>query len=731
MTITGAIEEVRFRNDENGYSIVVLDNNGEPVICVGTFPPVSEGQFLKLTGDFVMHSKFGKQFKVTGVMTGEPDTLDGIVRYLGSGLIKGIGEKTALAIVDKFKDKTLLVMEHQPDLLSSIRGITKSRAREIGEAFNDIRQMQEAMIFFASHNISVNRSLKIYKRYGGDTLAIIKTNPYLLIEDIDGIGFYTADMIAGDIGIARDSDFRIRAGILHTLKEASEKAGNTFLPYDELMAESSKLLSISLDRIESNIINLELERKIKSVDINGMTGVMLINIFRAEKNCAASLVKLLTEANQIKYDCTAEVEEFQRAESVQFHSSQKAAIDMAINSGVAVITGGPGTGKTTIIKCILSIFKHQNSKFLIMAPTGRAAKRLSESTGEDASTIHRALMIGGNSQTVGEPVTAEVVIVDEVSMVDIFLFTTLLSRLRQGTKLILVGDKDQLPSVGAGNVLADILNSGLVPTAMLTKIYRQMNESLIITNAHSINNGIMPDLTQKSGDFFFDRAKSAEEIADKVVALVSTRLPKYLGIEPYKIQVLCPMKNGLAGSYSLNKLLQTSLNGGNVNSIPFEDGIFKVGDKVMHITNNYFLTWKKAVGYSYEEGEGVFNGDAGIISAIDKNRNEIEVVFEDGRRVQYTPDINNQLILAYAITIHKSQGSEFDAVIVPVTGGSNFMMTRNLLYTAITRAKKLVVLVGDEYNIKRMVDNDYIATRYSALKYFLINSKKSLELLCE
>lgn len=729
LIIQGDIDEIRFRNEDNGYTVLVLDYSGDPVVCAGNFPPVKEGQYLKLKGDFVVHPKFGKQFKVESATPSVPSTIDGIVRYLGSGLIKGVGPKTAYHIVDAFGERTFDVIERNPSRLSEIKGITKAKAAEIAEEYQKIKQMQNVMVFLQGNNLTLNLSLKIYKQYGESTVSQVQSNPYRLIEDIDGVGFITADKIASNMGIVRDSEFRIRAGIIYTLKDSSEKNGNTYLPIDELTKEASRLLALDSELVSAHIYALMMERKLNIFKIDDVEAVMLTFIYRAEKNTAVNLLKLVSEADKVNRDCKSVIAEFERSQNIKFHSQQIDAIECAINNGVSVITGGPGTGKTTIIKCILYILDILRQKYALMAPTGRAAKRLNESTGAEASTIHRAFMLGrdGNGNRDGEKLNANVVIIDEVSMMDIFLINTMLSRLAPATRLVFVGDSDQLPSVGAGNVLKDIMDSGLVPTVRLTEIYRQGKESLITLNAHAINRGEMPELGRTDADFFYTRCKAPEEVAETTVGLACDRIPKYLGIEQNRVQVLCPLKNGVAGAINLNKLLQEKINkhGGYIEG---EEYLFRIRDKVMHITNNYNLAWQRMTGRG-EIGEGVFNGDMGIINELRLDSGEIDVLFEDGRLATYTPDIRNQLLPAYAITIHKSQGSEFDAVIMPIVGSSPVIMTRNLLYTAITRAKKLVVLVGDDYHIRRMVDNNYIAKRYSALSKFLKDGSNDMSFL--
>ncbi len=719
MIVSGEIDEVRFRNEENGYTILVLDCEGEPLTCVGTFPPVSEGEYVQLGGDFTVHPKFGKQFKVREVHASQPDTLDGIVRYLGSGLIRGIGPKTALAIVDKFGKNTFDVITKSPARLAQVKGISKQKAAEIAQSYLQIENMRHAMVFLQGHGIALGTSLKIYKQYGDDTVSALSANPYRLVEEVDGIGFITADKIAARLGVEENSEYRLRAGLLYALKDAGERAGNTYLPQEELLAAAAQLLHADPDRLEKTLEELMLSHAVKAVPLmDGGRGAMLRAAYRAEKGAAQKLTDLIAAADRTKRDCGEIVREFERSENITLHAAQREAVELSTGGGVTVITGGPGTGKTTIVKCILAVFDARGIKTALMAPTGRAAKRMSESCNREASTIHRALTIGREGEGDGQPISAGAVIVDEFSMVDIYLFHTLLKRLPQGVQLVLVGDADQLPSVGAGNVLKDVIASKAVPVVRLERIYRQSGESLIVENAHRVNGGEMPVLNGRDNDFFFVHAKSAEEIAQLTVGLAAERIPKFLGVDPYRVQVLCPLKSGNAGAVHINKLLQQRLCGGGA-FIDTEEYRYQTGDKVMHIANNYNLAWRKAAGGIAETGEGVFNGDLGVIEEVRPQSGEIDVRFEDGRTVTYTPDVRAQLVPAYAITVHKSQGSEFDAVILPVYGGNPMLMTRNLLYTAITRAKKAAVIVGEQYTVKRMVDNDFIALRYSMLGAFI------------
>ena len=722
MKIKGSVEELRFRNEENGYTIATIDSQGEPIVVVGTFPPVSEGEDISAEGEFVMHPKFGRQFKADKVNRIAPNTLDGIVRFLCSGLIKGVGPKTALAIVSKFGNKSLEIIETSPQMLTVIRGISASKAMAISEEYVKNKVMQDSLMYLQAQDIALGTALKIYKIYGEETIKTVSENPYRMIEDVDGIGFRIADRIAVKQGLSSDSPFRIRAGIAHALTEA-EESGNTFLPRDELADKAFEILEVRKGDIEKQIDSLIIDAKLKRADVDGYDAIFRRSVFQSENGAADGLMRLIRESDKITYDVSADIAHFEQVSGVKLHELQKEAVKTAIASGVSVITGGPGTGKTTVIKCIIDIADKLGFTSMLLAPTGRAAKRMNESTGREAATIHRALMqsVGMNDfKSETSPLKCNLVIVDEVSMVDVFLLNMLLKRLASGTRLIMVGDKDQLPSVGAGNVLADVLRCGLVSVAMLTKVYRQSDNSMIAESAHAVNDGLMPDLSNKSSDFFFVRCSSPAQIACTVVDMAARRIPKYLGTDAKKIQVLCPVKNGTCGTINLNAVLREQINPSGEQIVSGE-AVFRVGDKVMHIANNYQLSWVRNRPY-YETGEGVFNGDAGIISSI--NGGDISVTLDDGREVIYTPDIRSQLMPAYAITVHKSQGSEYEGVIVPVTGGSPMMMTRNLLYTAITRAKKFVALVGEEFNLKRMVENNYIAKRYSALCAFMIESDK-------
>lgn len=732
MVISGTIEEIIYRNNDNNYTVLILDVNGEPITAVGKFPPVSDGECVEVNGNFTKHSKYGEQFSVSTVKLTPPNSLDGIVKYLSSGLIKGVGPVTALNIVAKFKQNTLDIIEFNPERLAEIRGISAKKAEEISSSFAQIKKMQNAVIFLQSYNISTNMAIKIYNQYGDKTEYILQTNPYQLVEDIDGIGFFTADKIAQKMGIAPDSDFRFRAGIIHALKENSDKNGNTYITKSTLCDNVATLLTLKdLDysnKIDRLLIDMQYSNLLKVIDCDNPK-IMLTKYYTIEKNIAGMLNQLNNfEKNDI--DVSKDIEFFETFNNIKMHDNQKKAVETAINNGVCIITGGPGTGKTTIIKCILQLFKNMHQDVLLLAPTGRAAKRLNESTGEEAQTIHRALELDFTNKNQFfynnmNKLPHDVIIVDEVSMVDSQLFYFLLRAIRRGSHLILVGDKDQLASVGAGNVLADLLASDKIATVSLTQIYRQSENSLIITNAHAINNGKMPVINNHSSDFFFLEKEDNESVLESVVDMCTTRIAKFLNTDSSKIQVLAPMKAGICGIDNLNKCLQDKLNPSSLKKpeLEFDKYIYRVGDRVMQICNNYERVWKR--GYS-EEGTGVFNGDIGEISLIDISTGEVIVEFEDGRRVTYFKSDLSELMLSYAITIHKSQGSEFDAVVLPLLSGPPMLLTRNLLYTAVTRAKKMVVIIGSKACVKRMVMNNHTQTRYTMLCDFLKEGNETL-----
>ncbi len=727
MVIKGTVENLIFRNAENGYTVAEIDCGGNLVVAVGIMPHIAEGEMLELTGDFRYNERFStEQFMASEVKIGTPEELYDIARFLSSGLIKGVGDVTAQNIVNVFGKATLDVIEKDPLRLASVKGVSEKKAMEISEQYVNLRKMQESIMFLQKLGLSVNMAVKIYQFYSDDIRELITKNPYILVEDIEGVGFQTADRLAKKLGIEINSDFRIRAGVFYTLKENSAKNGNIYLPYRLFAQNLAKLLGLAetdLSRIDEVTGKLAGERRICVFELEGEDIVALSENYYMEKKLAGNLMRIEQSFSPLTADVDYDIEEFEKLNAIKLHDMQKFAVKTAAERGVVVITGGPGTGKTTIIKCILYILQKKGSRVVMCAPTGRAAKRMSEATDYEAKTIHRLLDLdytGGRGYfTYNEDtrLNCDAVIVDEVSMVDSFLMKSLTNAVKNGARLILTGDKDQLPSVGAGNVLADIIGSGCFDVVHLTEVYRQAAESLIITNAHRINSGEMPVLNVKDNDFFFDRKSDPAEILETVTDMVVTRIPRYLGVASDKIQVLAPMKKGMLGVNNLNSRLQEILN-------PFvygkpeiisEERIFRLGDKVMQIANNYQAEWVRGD----ERGTGVFNGDIGRITAIDKQTSRITVTFEDDRICTFSAAETDDLALAYAISIHKSQGCEFDAVVLPVTGGNFMLHTRNLLYTAVTRAKKMAVLIGLKENIAKMVENNYTAKRYSLLKYFL------------
>ncbi|MEG1751853.1 MAG: ATP-dependent RecD-like DNA helicase [Clostridia bacterium] len=732
MVIEGQVEEIVFRNEENGYTVALLSHATELTVVVGKVLILNIGENMRLTGNFTTNLKYGEQFVFTNYEIIIPSESVGIEKYLASGLIKGVGPVTAKRIVNEFGDQTLQIMEYNPKKLECIKGISKKKAVEIGKTFADVKRLQNTVIFLQKYNITTNLALKIYDAYADRTIEIVRENPYRLVEDVAGIGFVTADKIATSMGIAKNSPFRMRAGILHILNEAGEKDGHTFLPKARLCAFTFSLLDLCQKELEQQFEKIikSLKEETVIVEMNkGEYNVIMTSKMYFYENMIAGKLAMLSVSSQDKVlDVSNEIAIYEKINNIKLHTEQKNAIQTAVEKGVSVITGGPGTGKTTIICCILNVLKQANNKVLLLAPTGRAAKRLSETTNFEAKTIHRALEIDFKDQksmfkhNENDPLLADAIIVDEVSMVDVALMTALVRAMPRDCKLVLVGDKDQLPSVGAGNVLDDIIKSKTITVCQLTQIFRQNSKSLIITNAHAINMGNMPIIDNSSEDFFFDKKDGSEEIKTSVVNMVSFRLPKYLNISADKIQVLSAMKNGNAGVENLNVCLQQRLNppSPNKREVLVGQTIFREYDKVMQITNNYNLEWVKKNLTRQELGAGVFNGDIGTISHIQKGTLETDILFEDGRSCRYSRSDLLELKLAYAITIHKSQGSEFDVVVIPVTTGSNQIMTRNLIYTAVTRAKKMVVIVGSLMGLKQMVDNNKTVKRFTMLSTLLI-----------
>lgn len=727
--LNGIVESIVFKSLDTGYTVIKFRENNIIHTAVGVLPHVKEGQNLKITGSWVNHSQFGKQFKVEECEEILPTSKDGIEKYLSSGIIQGIGPVTAKKIVNKFGEDTLNILDNNIERLKEIEGIGKKKLETIIESYREQRELKNITIFLQTHGLSVNQCLKIYKKYGASSVDTVKNNPYILCDEISGIGFKTSDKIARSLGIEIDSPFRIQSGIRYVINEFCAN-GHTFMPKDELIKEASNVLTVSGDIIEENIKNAALDRKIKLEKVNDKEGVFTIPNYYCELGITNRILTLaISNFQDISVDVDHLILQFEKKNNITFAESQKDAIISAFQNGIEIITGGPGTGKTTIIKCIIEIFETCGLKVLLGAPTGRAAKRMSESTGKEATTIHRMLDMGVFEKEESVFVTnaeehsleADVVIIDEASMIDITLMNALLKSIKVGTRLIIVGDVDQLPSVGAGNVLNDFIESGFTKVVRLKEIFRQGKESMIVVNAHKINKGEMPKLNEKGTDFFFIRNDIQEGILNTIIDLINTRLPKFNSNwdKLKSIQVLVPMKKGVLGVTNLNEKIQNVLNpkAPYKKEKEFRSMIFREGDKVMQIKNNYSLKWTRIAGKGEHEGSGVFNGDMGFIENIDLEGKKLSIIFDDERRVIYDFMYLDELDLAYAITIHKSQGSEFPVVIIPAYMGAPLLMNRNLLYTGITRAKDMVVVVGIPKALKYMVDNTRSMERYSSLNW--------------
>ncbi|EOU1558063.1 ATP-dependent RecD-like DNA helicase [Clostridium perfringens] len=727
--LNGIVESIVFKSSDTGYTVIKFRENNIIHTAVGVLPHVKEGQNLKITGSWVNHSQFGKQFKVEECEEILPTSKDGIEKYLSSGIIQGIGPVTAKKIVNKFGEDTLNILDNNIERLKEIEGIGKKKLETIIESYREQRELKNITIFLQTHGLSVNQCLKIYKKYGASSVDTVKNNPYILCDEISGIGFKTSDKIARSLGIEIDSPFRVQSGIRYVINEFCAN-GHTFMPKDELIKEASNVLTVSGDIIEENIKNAALDRKIKLEKVNDKEGVFTIPNYYCELGITNRILTLaISNFQDISVDVDHLILQFEKKNNITFAESQKDAIISAFQNGIEIITGGPGTGKTTIIKCIIEIFETCGLKVLLGAPTGRAAKRMSESTGKEATTIHRMLDMGVFEKEESVFVTnaeehsleADVVIIDEASMIDITLMNALLKSIKVGTRLIIVGDVDQLPSVGAGNVLNDFIESGFTKVVRLKEIFRQGKESMIVVNAHKINKGEMPKLNEKGTDFFFIRNDIQEGILNTIIDLINTRLPKFNSNwdKLKSIQVLVPMKKGVLGVTNLNERIQNVLNpkAPYKKEKEFRSMVFREGDKVMQIKNNYSLKWTRIAGKGEHEGLGVFNGDMGFIESIDLEGKKLSIIFDDERRVIYDFMYLDELDLAYAITIHKSQGSEFPVVIIPAYMGAPLLMNRNLLYTGITRAKEMVVVVGIPKALKYIVDNTRSMERYSSLNW--------------
>ena len=723
--LAGYVEHIIYRNADNGYTVLNLVSGEEEITCVGIFSAIAEGENIEASGDYTDHPTYGKQFKVESFEEKAPEDEEAIERYLGSGAIRGMGLALAARIVRRFKADTFRIIEEEPERLAEVKGISERKAMEIADQVNEKRDLRQAMIFLQQYGITMNLAVKVYQQYGQEVYGIIRENPYRLADDIEGVGFRTADEIAVRVGIRMDSDFRIRSGILYVLLQASTE-GHTYLPEEELTRRTGQLLEVGEEQIEKQYMDLAIERKIIMKQGENQTQIYAASFYYMEANTATMLKQL-----NVSYDVPdLEIEErvcrIEKQTGMELDEHQMTAVKEAVRNGLLIITGGPGTGKTTTINTIIKYFEMEGLDIFLAAPTGRAAKRMSETTGFEARTIHRMLELNGGvdgaagfERNEQNPLETDVVIIDEMSMVDISLMHALLKAVAVGTRLILVGDVNQLPSVGPGSVLRDIIRSHECNVVMLTKIFRQASTSDIIVNAHKINQGEEVTLDNKSMDFFFLKRYDADVIISVVLQLIKQKLPKFVDATPYDIQVLTPMRKGLLGVERLNGILQRYLNPPSPQKREKEHGdiLFREGDKIMQTRNNYQLEWeiRTKYGLSVDKGTGVFNGDMGIVREINDFAETMTVEFDEGRMVEYPYKLLDELELAYAITIHKSQGSEYPAVVIPLLSGPSMLMNRNLLYTAVTRARKCVTLVGNEVTFAQMVQNTSQQKRYSGL----------------
>lgn len=715
--ITGYIDHIIFRNEDNGYTVFQLNNEEGELTCVGKFSYIGEGEFLELEGEYTMHPSYGMQLQVTNHRIKEPEDRESIERYLGSGAVKGIGPALAGKIVAKFGEDTFRIMEEEPERLAEIKGISERKAREICVQVEEKKDLRQAMIYLQKYGISIHLAVKIYQKYGLGTYSVLEENPYKLADDIEGVGFRTADEIASRIGIHTDSDFRIQSGIFYTLLQSVQE-GHVYLEENVLSERAAQLLEVELKDIEKYLMDLAMAKKVVLKQDGEKVRVYPAQYYYMEMNTA----RMLKELN-INYDepddlIRRRIDKLEEETESTLDEQQKRAVAEAVKHGIFILTGGPGTGKTTTINAMIRYFLSEGMDIRLAAPTGRAAKRMTETTGYEAQTIHRLLEVsgspeesskGGFGRNQDNPLETDVVIIDEMSMVDLALMHALLSSVVPGTRVIFVGDRNQLPSVGPGKVLQDLIESHAFPVMMLTRIFRQAQESDIVVNAHRINAGEEVRLDNKSRDFFFLKRQDADVIISVILTLIQKKLPRYVKAKMTDIQVLAPMKKGLLGVERLNRILQQYLNPPSVKKQEKEYGerLFRVGDKVMQTKNNYQLEWEIATKYGLvvDKGVGVFNGDIGIVTAIHTYDETVEVEFDEKRKVKYPFKMLDELELAYAITIHKSQGSEYPAVVIPLLSGPRQLYCRNLLYTAVTRAKKCVTLVGNETVFREMIQN--------------------------
>ncbi len=730
--VKGYIDHIIYQNRDNGYAVLSFITEGEELVCVGSFKNVESGETLEIEGDFVEHPVYGSQLKAAGFRVEPPDDAASMERYLGSGAIKGIGEALAARIVRKFGEDTFRIMEEEPERLSEVKGISERKAREIAAQIIEKKDMREAFVFLQQYGISNTLAVRIYNQYGMNLYGIMKENPYRLAEDISGVGFRIADEIASKIGIHTDSDYRIRSGILYALLQASAE-GHIYLPADLLSERSAMLLGLHREAVEPQIDNLAMDKKLVIKMNGGEKRVYASSYYYAELKCArmlhdlnVSMDKEMLPAEEGKLEALLKAMETEQG--IMLDELQKKAVLTSITSGIMILSGGPGTGKTTTINTIIRYFEKEGMDILLAAPTGRAAKRMTETTGFEARTIHRLLEVNGSAQeertaqferNEENPLEADVLIIDEMSMVDIHLFQSLLCAVSVGTRLVMVGDRNKLPSVGPGQVLQDLIGSGSFPVVVLKKIFRQAGESDIVVNAHKINRGEPISLDNKSRDFFLLERNDVNVIYKHMIQLIREKLPRYVEAQPYDIQVLTPMRKGNLGVEALNVILQKYLNPPSPDKREYQSGerLFREGDKVMQVKNNYQLAWEilSRYGIPVDKGMGVFNGDMGIVCGINEAAQSLCVEYDEHRRVEYAFTQLDEIELAYAVTIHKSQGSEYPAVILPLLSGPKLLFNRNLLYTAVTRARKCVTILGSARVVQEMIDNERESRRYTSL----------------
>ncbi len=741
--LKGFVEHIIYKNPQNGYGVINLKVEDMEITCTGIFANLDEGESIEAEGSYIEHAVYGTQFKVERFAVVAPEDKFAVERYLGSGAIKGVGAALAARIVRRFGDDTFRIIEEEPHRLAEIKGISERKAREIAEQVEEKKDVREAMLFLQKYGISNAMALKIYKQYGMGLYKVMQENPYKLAEDVSGIGFRIADEIASRIGIHTDSDYRIRSGILYTLLQAGAE-GHVFLPQEMLLEKAAEMLGLTPEQIAPQIANLAIDRKLvikekKTDDALKMTCVYGMSYYYAELNCARMLYELQQAFDGAERFTKVEMERLEKkikkleeSSHMELDGLQRKAVVEAVQNGIFILSGGPGTGKTTTINMIIRYFEQEGMDIFLAAPTGRAAKRMTEATGFEAKTIHRLLELNGDMSDDRQasaahfeknelnPLEADVVIIDEMSMVDIHLFQALLKATAPGTRLVMVGDRNQLPSVGPGQVLKDLMESGCIATVVLSKIFRQAGESDIVVNAHRINEGKQIKLDNKSMDFFFLERDNVNVIYKHMIQLITGKLPTYVHAGMFDIQVLTPMRKGALGVETLNGILQQYLNPPAPEKLELVhgDNVFRLGDKVMQIKNNYQLEWEilSKYGIAVDSGQGVFNGDVGIIKEINETAKTVVVEYDDLRRVSYPLNGLDEIELAYAITIHKSQGSEYPAVIMPLLSGPKMLLNRNLLYTGVTRAKSCVTILGSKDTVSQMIENENEQKRYTGLR---------------